>query len=124
MKNFFILIMSLHQNHTLSYSFSLAPPRIMSHSDNQTVNEGSNLTLFCNATGKPAPIITWTRASEDEVLSVGSPWHIVDINRTYSGTFRCIADNGVLSPVNSTIPINVLCEYTLYYQLQVSLILF
>ena len=93
-----------------------------SYSDNQTVKEGFDLTLLCNSTGKPPPNITWTRVSEDEVLFVGNPWHIANINRTYSGTYRCIADNGVPSPVNSTISINVLCEYTLYYHLQVSLI--
>ena len=115
--------MSLYQNHTLSYFFLQVPPRMTSYSDNQTVKEGSNLTLFSNSTGKPPPNITWTRVSEDEVLFVGNPWHIVNINRTYSGTYLCIADNGVASPVNSTISINVLCEYILYYQLQVSLIL-
>ena len=120
---FFIVIMGLYQSHILSYSFLQVPPRMTSYSDNKTVNEGSNLSLFCNSTGKPPPNITWTRVSEDEVLFVGNPWHIVNINRTYSGTYRCIADNGVLSPVNSTVSINVLCEYTLYYQLQVSLIL-
>ena len=90
-----------------------------SYSDNKTVNEGSNLSLFCNSTGKPPPNITWTRVSENEVLFVGNPWHIVNIKRTYGGTYRCIADNGVPIPVNRTISINVLCEY---YQLQVSLI--
>ena len=119
----FIAIMSLYQSHTLSYSFLSVPPGMTSYSDNQTVNEGSNLPLFCNATGKPDPNITWTRVSEDEVLFVGNPWHIVNINRTYSGTYRCIANNGVPSPVNSTISVNVLCEFTFYYQLHVSLIL-
>ena len=122
--NFFIVIMSLYQSLTLSYSFLQVPPRMTSYSDNQTVNEGLNLTLFCNATGKPAPNITWTRESEDEVLFVGNPWHIVNINRTYSGTYRCVADSGIPFSVNSTISINVLCEYTSYYQRQVSLILF
>ena len=112
---FFIVIMSLYQSHTLSYSFLSVPPRLTSYSDNQTVNEGSNLSLFCNATGKPAPNITWTRVSEDEVLFVGNPWHIININRTYRGTYLCIADSGVSNPVNSAISINVLCEYTLYY---------
>ena len=115
--------MSLNQSHTLSYSFLQVPPWMTSFSDNKTVNEGSNLSLFCNSTGKPPPNITWSRVSEDEVLFVGNPWHIVNINRIYSGTYRCIADNGVPSPVNSTISIHVLCEYVLYYQLQVSLIL-
>ena len=115
--------MSLYQSHTLSYSFLSVPPGMTSYSDNQTVNEGSNLTLFCNVTGKPDPNITWTRVSEDEVLFVGNPWYIVNINRTYRGTYRCIAKNGVPSPVNSIISVNVLCEYNFYYQLHVSLIL-
>ena len=115
MNTFFIVIMSIYQSHTLSYSFLSVPPRLTSYSDNQTVNEGSNLSLFCNATGKPAPNITWTRVSEDEVLFVGNPWHIININRTYRGTYLCIADSGVSNPVNSAIFINVLCEYTLYY---------
>ena len=123
MDNFFVVIMSLYQSHTLLYSFLSVPPGNILHSDNQTVDEGFNLTLFCNSTGKPLPNITWTRVSEDEVLFVGNPWYIVNINRTYSGTYRCIADNGVPNQVNSTIFINVLCEYTLYYQLHVSLIL-
>ena len=117
---FFIVIISLYQSHTLLYSSLQVPPRMTSYSDNKTVNEGSNLSLFCNSTGKPPPNITWSRVSEDEVLFVGNPWHIVNINRNYSGTYRCIADNGVPSLVNSTIFINVLCEYTFYYQLQVS----
>ena len=110
-------------SHTLSCSFLLVPTRMTSYSDNQTVIEGSNLNLFCNATGKPAPNITWTRLSENKVLFVGNPWHIVNINRTYSGAYRCVADNGVPSPVNSTISVDVLCEYTLYYQLNVYSIL-
>ena len=115
--------MSLYQSHTFLYSSLSVPPKITSYSDNQTVKEGSNLSLFCNATGKPAPNITWTRVPEDGVLFVGNPWHIANINRNYSGTYRCIADNGVPSLVNSTISINVICEYILYHQLQVSLIL-
>ena len=123
MKNFFIVIMSLYRSHTLSYSLPSVPPKMTSYSNNRAVNEGSNLPLFCDATGKPDPNITWTRVSEYELLFVGNPWHIVNINRTYSGTYRCIADNGVPSPVDSTISVNVLCEYTLCYQIHVSLIL-
>ena len=122
-EDFSILAMSLYQSHTLLYYLLSVPPRMTSYSDNQTVNEGSNLRLFCNATGRPAPNITWIRVSDDEVLFAGNPWYIVNINRTYSGTYRCVADNRVPSPVNSTISINVLCEYSLYYQLPASLIL-
>ena len=123
MKNFFIVIRRLYQSHTLLYSLLSVPTRMTSFSDNQTVIEGSNLNLFCNTTGKPAPNTTWTRVSEHEVLFVGNPWNISNIKRNYSGTYRCVADNGVSSPVNSTISINVLCKYTFYYQLHASLIL-
>ncbi|KAJ7376166.1 hypothetical protein OS493_036545 [Desmophyllum pertusum] len=34
-----------------------------------TVIEGNNITLTCNASGKPAPVITWKKAGES-VLSV------------------------------------------------------
>ena len=120
---FSLLIISFYPSHILLYSFLSVPTRMTSHSNNQTVIKGSNLNLFCNATGKPVPNITWTRVSEDEVLFVGNPWNISNINRTYSGTYRCVADNGVSSPVNRTISINVLCKYTFYYQLHASLIL-
>ena len=126
-KNFVIVIMKLHQSHLLScISFLSAPPRIISPSDYKTVNEASVLNLFCNAIGKPAPNITWTRVLEDgtnsKVQFVGSSWVIGNITRNFTGQYRCTADNGIGSSVNHTISVNVLCEYTLYFQL--SLILF
>ena len=114
------------QSHTLSYSFLSAPSRITSSPNGQTVTEGSNLDLYCYATGKPAPNITWTRVLGDgtnsKVLSVGSSWRIVNIRRNFTGQYRCTADNGIGGPVNHTFLVNVLCEYTLYFQL--SLIIF
>ena len=118
--------MKLLQSHTLSYSFLSAPSRITSSPNGQTVTEGSNLDLYCYATGKPAPNITWTRVLGDgtnsKVLSVGSSWRIVNIRRNFTGQYRCTADNGIGGPVNHNFLVNVLCEYTLYFQL--SLIIF
>ena len=112
-------IMKLLWSHTLSYSFLSAPSRITSSPDRQTVTEGSNLDVYCNATGKPAPNITWTRVLENgtnsKVLFVGSPWRTVNIRRNFTGQYRCTAYNGIGDPVNHTFPVNVLCEYTLYF---------
>ncbi|XP_022799301.1 hemicentin-2-like [Stylophora pistillata] len=87
-------------------------PQITSASDSENVTEGSELVLFCNATGKPVPNITWTRVLEDgtdsQKLFVGNPWIIVSISRTATGTYSCTADNGIRSPVNHTISVNVL----------------
>ena len=110
----------------MSYSFLLAPSRITSSPNRLTVTEGSNLDLYCNTTGKPAPNITWTRVLEDgtnsKVLSVGSPWRIVNTRRNFTGQYRCTADNGIGSPVNHTFPVIVLCEYTLHFLLSLTLL--
>ena len=113
--------MKLLQSHILSYSFLSAPSRITSSPDRQTVTESSNLDVYCYATGKPVPNITWTRVLEDgtnsKVLFHGNPWGIKNIRRNFTGQYRCTADNGIGNPVNHTFPVNVLCEYTLYFQL-------
>ena len=113
--------MKLLQSHILSYPFLSAPSRITSSPDRQTVTAGSNLDVYCYATGKPAPNITWTRVLENgtnsEVLFIGSSWRIVNIRRNFTGQYCCTADNGIGDPVNHTFPVNVLCEYTLYFQL-------
>ncbi|PFX14111.1 Opioid-binding protein/cell adhesion molecule [Stylophora pistillata] len=93
---------------------SLLPPKITSYTHNITADEGSKLDLFCNTTGKPAPSITWTTVLKDgtnsnlKVLYVGNPWNISNIRRNYSGTYHCIADNGIGSPINRAISVNVL----------------
>ena len=114
------VIIKLFQSHTLLYSFLSAPSRIASSPDKQTVTEGSNLDMFCHTTGKPTPYITWTRVLENgtnsDVLFNGSSWRIVNIKRNFTGQYRCTADNGIGDPVNHTFPVNVLCEYTLYFQ--------
>ena len=121
MKQFVIIkvLMKLLWSHILSNSFLSAPSRITSSPNTQTVTEGSNLNVYCNATGKPAPNITWTRVLEDgtnsKVLFVGSPWRIVNIRRNFTGQYRCTAENGIGDPVNHTFPVNVLCEYALHF---------
>ena len=127
-KNFIIInvMMKPLQSHILPYSFLLAPSRIISSPGTQTLTEGSNLDLYCNTTGKPPPNITWTRVLEDgtnsKVLFVGSPWHIVNIRRNFTGQYRCTADNGIGSPVNHTFLAIVLCEYTLHFLLSLILL--
>lgn len=72
------------------------PPSIDKGPTNETVNESSDLELFCNATGNPPPNITWSKVavppvqfSFDEVLTV------TNINKTDSGVYQCRASNGI-----------------------------
>lgn len=94
----------------------LVPSNLTAVSDyNQTVVEGSNVTLLCTATGKPTPNVTWTKVlgngSNGEVLHKGKFWNFTNINRTVSGKYHCTASNGFGNPVSHKVEVNVLCEY-------------
>jgi len=71
--------------------------------------------LFCDATGKPTPNVTWTRVWENgtdgDVEFIGNPWVIESISRTTTGTYRCTAYNGIGNPVNHSLKIIVTCKY-------------
>ena len=73
---------------------------------NQTVTEGGNATLKCLADGKPAPNITWTRLSDNSVVTMP----LTDIRRQGAGKYRCTADNGIASPATKDVWIAVQCE--------------
>ena len=98
----------------LSELFFSVPPKIIKVSQDQTVREGSDLQLFCEASGKPAPNITWTmvfrNGSESEVLHRGSTWNLTNIKRTNQGTYRCTACNGAGNPNSLVANINVTCK--------------
>ncbi|XP_053308581.1 protein CEPU-1-like isoform X2 [Spea bombifrons] len=76
------------------------PPRITEISSNIAVNEGSNVSLVCMATGKPDPVISWRHLSprahnsmsEDEYLQ------IIGITKEQSGVYECSASNDVAAP--------------------------
>ena len=74
------------------------------------------VTLYCNATGKPAPNINWTRVWEngtdsEQLPVVDGSYVMSNIKRSSSGTYRCTAYNGVGNPVNRTVKVIVRCKY-------------
>ncbi|KAL9964690.1 hypothetical protein ACROYT_G028365 [Oculina patagonica] len=89
----------------------VVPAKLTKVSDDQIVQEGKNMTLFCEASGNPEPNITWAKVLEDdsnsEVLHSRSTWDFTDINRTASGTYRCTADNRIGNPASHEIKVNV-----------------
>ena len=91
-----------------------APTKLINVSQDQTIREGSNLQLFCEASGKPVPNITWTiglrNGSESEILHNGSTWSMLNVTRANSGTYRCLAHNGVGNAVAFVVNINVTCK--------------
>uniref|UniRef100_H3DFI5 Cell adhesion molecule 1b n=1 Tax=Tetraodon nigroviridis TaxID=99883 RepID=H3DFI5_TETNG len=61
--------------------------------------EGDNLDLSCIAEGKPHPHqINWLRVDEDvppHAVVTGSDLYIENLNKSYNGTYRCVASNSV-----------------------------
>ncbi|XP_029026300.1 cell adhesion molecule 1b isoform X3 [Betta splendens] len=61
--------------------------------------EGDNLDLTCVAEGKPQPHrINWLRVDEDvppHAVVAGPELYIENLNKSYNGTYRCVASNAV-----------------------------
>jgi len=93
------------------------PVKLINVSRDQTVLEGSNMALVCEATGKPTPNITLTRMLEDgtdgEILPRGLTWNFLNINRAASGKYRCTANNEY-ETVSQVFKVNVTCKYFTY----------
>ena len=102
-----------HLQLTVHMLFSVATS-LTNVSRDHTVREGSNIQLFCEATGRPTPNITWTRVldngSVSEVLHHGPTWNFTNINRTASGEYRCTANNRIGNPVSHKVNVNVTCK--------------
>ncbi|KAM3875126.1 cell adhesion molecule 1-like [Diretmus argenteus] len=61
--------------------------------------EGDSLDLTCIAEGKPHPHqINWLRVDEDvppHAVVTGADLYIENLNKSYNGTYRCVASNTV-----------------------------
>ena len=119
--NLFIWNMTLDVRYNSSRNWSclnyvLAPATITNvSSDIKPLLEGTDLQVFCVASGRPIPDITWARifpsGSVSDVLHRNTTWDFKNISRTDAGTYRCTASNGVGNPVSRTLQVNVECEY-------------
>ena len=91
------------------FSF-VVPPEITTNPLSQEVVESNGVTLFCNATGNPQPIIAWTKQGSNTVLSTSETLTLTHLMRGDNGAvYICKAQNNVGSAeANATIA--VLCE--------------
>ncbi|XP_015764605.1 PREDICTED: vascular endothelial growth factor receptor 1-like isoform X2 [Acropora digitifera] len=72
-------------------------------SSNQIITVPVELTLNCSADGIPKPTITWTRLSDNDVVTM--PLNIT--GEKDKGSYRCTADNGVGKPLSKDIFVDV-----------------
>ena len=95
---------------TLIYLSNSDPAVIDTSPINQVLLERSNITLHCNATGNPAPNITWKKDGNPTVLYQGETYSIVNIQRQAAGDYTCTVWNGVGEKKNATAAVTVHCE--------------
>ena len=99
----------------------LVPINITGIRGKQTVLEGYNLQLICEASGRLVPNITWTKEKPGNqgntvVVQEGKLLTITDINRTDAGDYTCTAYNGFGKPENRTVYVNVIGEYCMHWK--------
>ncbi|XP_035720622.1 gliomedin-like isoform X1 [Vespa mandarinia] len=68
-----------------------------------TLREGSNVRLRCATSGRPPPVVQWSK-TDGTVIPLGS-WHVTSVigntfnisvvNREHMGEYTCVADNGI-----------------------------
>ncbi|KAK2549187.1 Opioid-binding protein/cell adhesion molecule, partial [Acropora cervicornis] len=84
-------------------AFGTAVSSSIINNTGQNVREGGNVTLKCLAEGKPKPTITWTRLSDNHIVTMP----IVNIRRHDSKAYRCTAYNGIGMPATKEVSIDV-----------------
>ncbi|KAM8853941.1 limbic system-associated membrane protein isoform 1-T1 [Synchiropus picturatus] len=84
---------------SLVYLIVQVPAVIYKMSEDMVVNEGSNVTLSCLASGRPDPIITWRLLNPSaEPLDGEEYLDIIGIMRNQAGRYECKASNDVFIP--------------------------
>ncbi|XP_061681408.1 neuronal growth regulator 1 isoform X2 [Syngnathoides biaculeatus] len=84
------------------------PPKIYDISSDITVNEGSNVSLICTASGKPEPAISWRHITPlARKYDSGEYLNISGITRDQAGDYECSALNDIASPDTKTVKVTV-----------------
>ena len=101
---------------TLFLCFFEDAPSVDVYHTSSVVVEGKNVTLFCNASGKPYPRLTWTKVGGlGQVLSQTSTLIVNNVSRTVTANnmiqYQCTADNGVGRPATAVANVTVHCKY-------------
>lgn len=101
---------------TRSVFFFAVSPTFITKPFNKTVTEGVTVSLLCEATGNPTPKIAWMK--DGETLTSGDTLSF-ETNRTFSGEYWCLAENGLQPTVNTSAHIDVQCKYYLHSQMEI-----
>ena len=79
----------------------------------QALPEGGNLTLSCNVSGIPSPMVSWTKVDGYMPRSHGNELVFANINRSDAGEYMCDASNQC-GKASETATIYVQCKCEIY----------
>ena len=105
--------------HPFSFSNFAVPSSIIQITQDQNVTEGHNVTLMCNVSGIPPPMVSWI--TPDSQLVSGYKLKVTNINRTQAGEYKCEASNEC-GNATETANIIVLRKFEGSFSLKVTLI--
>ena len=72
------------------------------------ITEGENLTVLCNVSGTPLPMVSWIKVGGD-MSTNGSELVFTNISRTQAGGYVCEASN-LCGNASETVSIVVQCK--------------
>ena len=73
---------------------NIVVPKVVNSPANATVRVGSTISLYCNATGIPQPVIMWQKFNpEIKNTSTSEMLSIFNATVADSGTYRCVFTN-------------------------------
>lgn len=78
------------------FCISSIPPVVTALAEQQTVIQGQDFTITCEASGTPRPTIRWTKVHEslgDNVHQNGNVLRITNARTDNRGIYLCIAEN-------------------------------
>uniref|UniRef100_UPI00358FE66A limbic system-associated membrane protein-like n=1 Tax=Myxine glutinosa TaxID=7769 RepID=UPI00358FE66A len=85
------------------------PPQITKVSEEQTVSEGADVTMTCQAEGRPEPVVTWRHLQPPErtLEADGEVLHLESVSRDQAGEYECLASNEAGPPATRRLQFNV-----------------
>ena len=87
---------------------------------NKTLEEGADLSLYCNVTGFPNPSVTWTKGGADAPIVRNSWLNLTTINRDKAGDYTCNGNNACGKKSSAVITIDVQCKNALLLTLSLN----
>jgi len=84
---------SLGSTESESVTVTVNVPPMIHPIQDKTITEGDSVTLTCNASGIPSPIVSWIKVGSDMSMFNVGELELSNVARSEAGEYRCEASN-------------------------------